>query len=83
VRQVRRVKARIAELDDKINQVRASTPRRRLKGATLGELQAEWEQLDLDEKRAVLTDHVDRIVVMPVGRGKHFDPDAIKIHWKE
>jgi site-specific DNA recombinase len=83
VRQVRRVKARIAELDDKINRVRATTPRRRLKGATLGELQAEWEQLDLDEKRAVLTDHVDRIVVMPVGRGKHFDPDAIKIHWKE
>jgi site-specific DNA recombinase len=83
VRQVRRVKARIAELDDKINQVRASTPRRRLRGATLGELQAEWEQLDLDEKRAVLTDHVDRIVVMPVGRGKHFDGNAIKIHWKE
>jgi site-specific DNA recombinase len=83
VRQVRRVKARIAELDDKINQVRASTPRRRMRGATLGELQAEWEQLDLDEKRAVLTDHVDRIVVMPVGRGKHFDGNAIKIHWKE
>ena len=83
VRQQRRLKARIGELDDKINQVRANTPRRRLKGATLGELQAEWEQLDLDEKRAVLADHVDRIVVMPVGRGKHFDPDAIKIHWKE
>jgi site-specific DNA recombinase len=47
------------------------------------ELQVEWKQLDLDEKRAVLADHVDRIVVMPVGRGKHFDPDAIKIHWRE
>jgi site-specific DNA recombinase len=83
VRQQRRLKARIGELDDKINQVRANTPRRRLKGATLGELQAEWEQLDLDEKRAVLADHVDRIVVMPVGRGRHFDGNAIKIHWKE
>jgi site-specific DNA recombinase len=82
VRQQRRLKVRVTELDDKINQVRASTPRRRLKGATLGELQAEWEQLDLDEKRAVLADHVDRIVVMPVGRGKHFDPNAIKIHWR-
>jgi site-specific DNA recombinase len=83
VRQVRRVKARLAELDDKIHQVRASAPRRRLRGATLGELDAEWEQLDLDEQRAVLADHIDRVVVMPVGRGKHFDPDAIEIHWRE
>lgn len=82
VRQQRRIKARVVELDDKIDHVRASAPRRRLKGATLGELQAEWEQLDLDEQRAVLADHIDRIVVMPVGRGKHFDPDAIKIHWR-
>jgi site-specific DNA recombinase len=83
VRQVRRVKARIADLDDKINQLRASNPRRRLKGATLGELQAEWDALDLDEQRAVLTDHIEHITVMPVGRGKHFDPHAIKIHWRE
>jgi site-specific DNA recombinase len=83
VRQRKRIKARIGELDDKIAHVRASTPRRRLKGATLGELQAEWDQLDLDEQRAVLADHIERIVVMPVGRGKHFDPDAIKIHWRE
>jgi site-specific DNA recombinase len=83
MRQVRRVKARIAELDDKINHVRASTPRRRLKGATLGELQAEWEQLDLDEQRAVLADHIERIDVHPTGRGKRFTPDAIKIHWRE
>jgi site-specific DNA recombinase len=91
VRQQRRIKARIAELDDKISHVRASTPRRRLKGATLGELRAEWDALntstdpdkpDLDEQRAVLADHIDRIVVMPVGRGKHFDGNAIKIHWK-
>jgi hypothetical protein len=83
VRQRKRIKGRIGELDDKIAHVRASTPRRRLKGATLGELQAEWDQLDLDEQRAVLADHIDRIAVMPVGRGKHFDPDAIKIHWRE
>ena len=83
VRQRKRIKARIAELDDKINQIRASAPRRRLKGATLGELRAEWEQLDLDEQRAVLADHIERIEVMPVGRGKHFDPTAIKIHWRE
>jgi DNA invertase Pin-like site-specific DNA recombinase len=83
VRQVRRVKARITDLDDKINQLRASNPRRRLKGATLGELQAEWDVLDLEEQRAVLADHIDRIDVLPTGRGKHFDPDDIKIHWRE
>jgi site-specific DNA recombinase len=83
VRQRKRIKTRIAELDDKINQIRASAPRRRLRGATLRELRSEWEQLDLDEQRAVLADHVDRIVVMPVGRGKHFDPAAIKIHWRD
>jgi site-specific DNA recombinase len=83
VRQVHRVKDRLADLDARINQLRASTPRRRLKGATLGELQAEWDALDLDEQRAVLADHVERITVMPVGRGKHFDPKAIKIDWRE
>jgi site-specific DNA recombinase len=92
VRQVRRVKARIAELNDKIAHVRASSPRRRLKGATLGELRAEWDALntstdpdkpELDEQRAVLADHIERIEVMPVGRGKHFDPAAIKIHWRD
>jgi site-specific DNA recombinase len=92
VRQVRRVKARIAELDDKINYVRASTPRRRLKGATLGELQAEWDALntstdpdkpDLDEQRAVLADHIEKIVVKRVGPGRRpFDPDSIEIHWR-
>jgi site-specific DNA recombinase len=84
VRQRKRIKTRIAKLDNKINQIRASAPRRRLKGATLGELQAEWEQLDLDGQRAVLADHIDRIVVMPVGRGKHFNPDPniIKMHWR-
>jgi DNA invertase Pin-like site-specific DNA recombinase len=83
VRQVRRVKARIAELDDKINHVRASTPRRCLNGATLGELQAEWEQLDLEEQRAVLADHIERVVVKRVGPGRRqFDPDSIQIHWR-
>jgi site-specific DNA recombinase len=84
VRQVRRVNDRIEELDDKINHVRASTPRRRLKGATLGELEAEWEQLDLEEQRAVLADHIERVVIKRVGPGRRpFDPDSIVIHWRE
>jgi site-specific DNA recombinase len=83
VRQRRRLKARLSELDEQVAHVRAAAPRRRLKGATIGELQAEWEQLDLEEQRAVLADHVERIVVKPVGRGrKRVDADSVEIHWK-
>jgi site-specific DNA recombinase len=93
VRQVRRVKARIGELDDKIAHVRASAPRRRLRGASLGELQAEWDALntstdpdkpDLEGQRAVLADHIERVVVKKVGPGRRpFAPDSIVIHWRE
>jgi site-specific DNA recombinase len=83
VRQKKRLQARLNELEAQIASVRASAPRRRLKGATLQELWDEWELLDLDEKRALLADHIDHITVAPVGRGRHFDPDAITIHWKD
>jgi site-specific DNA recombinase len=84
VRQRKRIKARIGELDEQIAHVRASTPRRRLRGASLRELQVEWEQLDLEEQRAVLADHIERIVVKRVGPGRRaFDPDSIEIHWRE
>ena len=83
VRQKKRLQARLNELEAQIASVRASAPRRRLKGATLQELWDEWELLDLDEKRALLADHIDHITVAPGGRGRHFDPDAITIHWKD
>jgi site-specific DNA recombinase len=83
LRQKRRLQARLAELDEQITHTRASAPRRRLKGATLQELQQKWEALDLDEQRAVLADHIERIDVHPTGRGKRFTPDAITIHWRE
>jgi site-specific DNA recombinase len=82
VRQKKRVQARLNELDAKITHLRAAAPRRRLKGATMGELQAEWSHLDLEEQRALLADHIEKVVVKPVGRGKHFDPTAVEIHWK-
>jgi site-specific DNA recombinase len=82
LRQKKRVQDRLNELDAKITHLRASAPRRRLKGATLGELQAEWDRLDLEDQRALLADHVEKVVIKPVGRGKHFDPAAVEIHWK-
>jgi hypothetical protein len=84
VRQRRRLKAKLEELEEQIAHVRAQAPRRRLRGANLGELKAEWERLDLDEKRAVLADHISKIVVMPVGRGRHrITRDSVEIHWRQ
>lgn len=84
LRQKRRTLARIADLDAKINHLRASAPRRRLRGATLEELQEEWEHLDLEERRAVLADHIERVEVMRVGPGRRpFDPNSIVIHWRD
>jgi site-specific DNA recombinase len=83
VRQRRRIKARIEELDQQIAHVRAQASRRRLRGAYLHELQAEWDRLDLDEQRAVLSDHIDHIVIQPVGPGrKRFDPSSVEIVWR-
>jgi DNA invertase Pin-like site-specific DNA recombinase len=83
LRQKNRLQPRLDELESQIASVRASAPRRRLRGATMEELWAEWEQLDLDEQRALLADHIDHITVAPVGRGRGFDPSAITIHWRE
>jgi site-specific DNA recombinase len=83
LRQRKRLQARLDELEAQIASVRASAPRRRLKGATLQELRDEWELLDLDEQRAVLADHIDHIDVLPTGRGRRFTAAAITIHWRE
>jgi site-specific DNA recombinase len=83
LRQKKRLQARLDELEAQIASVRASAPRRRLKGATLQELWDEWELLDLDEQRAVLADHLDHIDVLPTGRGRRFTAAAITIHWRE
>jgi site-specific DNA recombinase len=83
VRQRRRLKPKLEELEEQIAHVRAQAPRRRLRGANLGELQAEWERLDLDDKRAVLADHIERIVVKPVGRGRHrIVRGSVEIIWR-
>jgi hypothetical protein len=46
VRQKKRIQARINDLDARISHLRAAAPRRRLRGTTLGELQAKWDALD-------------------------------------
>jgi site-specific DNA recombinase len=83
VRQRRRLKAKLEELDQEISHVWAQAPRRRLRGATIGELEREWERLDLDEQRAVLREHISHVVIKPVGPGrKPFDRDSVEIVWE-
>jgi site-specific DNA recombinase len=84
IRQQRRIKARLAELETQIAHVRAQAPQRRIKGATISEIQMEWERLSLDEQRAVLGDHIAKIVIMPVGSGrKRFDRASVEIVWRQ
>jgi site-specific DNA recombinase len=42
-------------------------------------LRAQWPKLSLDRQRAILAAMIERIEVHPQGRGKAFDPDAIKV----
>jgi uncharacterized coiled-coil DUF342 family protein len=80
IRQRRRLKAKLDELEEQIAKVRAKAPKRRLRGASMEELWKEWSHLDLDEQRAVLADHIERVILKPVGPGrKPFDPDSVEI----
>jgi hypothetical protein len=84
LRQKKRVQARINDLEAKISHLRAAAPRRRIKGATIEELQAEWDALDLEEQHSLLGDHVKRILVKPVGRGRHrIDKESVEIIWRQ
>jgi Recombinase zinc beta ribbon domain len=42
-------------------------------------LRAVWPSLSLDRQRSILAAVIERIEVHPQGRGKAFDPDAIKV----
>jgi hypothetical protein len=83
VRQRRRLRAKLAELEEQIIHVRAQAPRRRLRGAYFWELQAEWDALDLEEQRSLLADHIEQITIRPVGRGRHrITAESVEITWR-
>jgi hypothetical protein len=83
VRQRRRLKAKLDEVEEQIAHVRAQAPRRRLRGATVGEIEAEWARLNLDEQRAVIGDYIDHVVIKPVGPGRKPDRDSVEIIWRQ
>jgi hypothetical protein len=84
VRQQQRVQERLTKLEEEITKLRAQAPRRRLLGATFEEVQQAWSEMDLQERRLVLADHIDHITIKPVGHGaKKFDPDSVEIVWKQ
>lgn len=45
------------------------------------DIRAAWEGLDLERRRGVV-DALMTIHINPVGRGKRFDPESIRIDWK-
>jgi site-specific DNA recombinase len=83
LRQKKRVQARLDRLEEEIAKLRAQAPRRRIRGASGEELQAEWDRMALDERRVVLADHVERIVVKPAGPGRRFRPEQVEIIWRQ
>jgi hypothetical protein len=42
-------------------------------------LRAVWPSLSLDRQRAILAAMIERVEIHPQGRGRVFDPDAIKV----
>ncbi|MFE5971424.1 recombinase family protein [Streptomyces sp. NPDC056460] len=44
---------------------------------------ADWEKLNMTEKRTRLKAAVRAVIVHPAGRGKRFDPDLIEIVWQK
>jgi site-specific DNA recombinase len=82
LRQKGRIQARVTKLEEEIGRLRASAPRRRLRGAYGWELQDEWDRMDLDERRLVLAEHIAKITVLPAGHGKRFKPEQAQIEWK-
>jgi site-specific DNA recombinase len=83
LRQKQRVQARLDKLEEEITRLRAQAPRRRLRGAYLWELEAEWARMDLDERRLVVADHITKIDVKAAGHGKRFRPEQVEISWRE
>jgi site-specific DNA recombinase len=51
----------------------------RVAAAVPRNLRAVWPSLSLDRQRAILAAVIERIEIHPQGRGKAFDPDAIKV----
>jgi hypothetical protein len=40
--------------------------------------------LDLEEQRSLLADHIDKIVVKPVGRGRHrITSESVEVTWRQ
>jgi DNA invertase Pin-like site-specific DNA recombinase len=51
----------------------------RVAAAVPRNLREQWPKLSLDRRRAILAAMIERIEVHPQGRGKAFDPNAIKV----
>lgn len=72
-----RIEARLVELR---GQVRAR-PANVLGG--LSDLRAEWADLTLDRRRAIIVTVLAQVELLPVGRTRNrFDPDRVRLTWR-
>jgi site-specific DNA recombinase len=71
-RRMDRARAKLAQLGH--DRVKTHIPRN---------LRTVWPDLSLDRRRAILHAVIERIELHPQGRGGMFDPDTVKVLWKE
>jgi site-specific DNA recombinase len=74
-------KAEIAAIDRKLAVTLRVSPAGRLL-ASGGDLRAQWEKMDAT-KRSQVIDELVTVTVLPAKRGRGFDPNAVRIEWKE
>lgn len=78
--QLKRITAKLSPQIDSARSVIARASSNDLIGQVIGS-ELRWKSASLDQKRAVIQ-ALMRVVIMPSGPGKPFDPDLIAIEWK-
>jgi crotonobetainyl-CoA:carnitine CoA-transferase CaiB-like acyl-CoA transferase len=76
------LRAMLADREAEQEQHRAAVDRLqhgRVVAAIPRNLREQWPRLSLDRQRAILAAVIERIEVHPQGKGKAFDPNAVKV----
>lgn len=76
------MRARLAEVE----QAMSDAGRVNVLGSLLSaaDVRAAWDALDGDRRRAVIATLMQRVTVLPPGRGaRTFDPSTVRIDWRE
>lgn len=73
-----------AEVKRLTNERRAWAARQETRRHAVTDVRAQWKDMDLQQKRTVIFDALEAVIVLPGVKGSHtFDPDTIVPVWKE